>query len=233
MKKTVLFDLDGTLLPMDLQVFINSYILAIGKKFSKTKFDPSLVGKSLWAGIKTMFNNDGSTTNENNFWNTFYAVSNIKKEDVINVFDDFYNNEFNELKSCCGYNGNAVKVVETLKENGYNLILATNPAFPPIATKTRLKWAGINPDYFDYITTYDNSSFCKPNLNYYKEILSKNNLLAQDCIMVGNDVDEDMVASKLNMEVFLLTECLINKNNEDISKYNNGNFSDLLKFFKL
>ena len=37
--------------------------------------------------------------------------------------------------------------------------------------------------------------------------------------MVGNDVKEDMVARKLGMDVFLITDCLINPNNEDIEQF--------------
>ena len=50
--------------------------------------------------------------------------------------------------------------------------------------------------------------------------------------MVGNDTSEDMVAKTLGMKVFLLTDCLINKSNEDISKYKNGSFKDLIEYIK-
>ena len=49
-------------------------------------------------------------------------------------------------------------------------------------------------------------------------------------MMVGNDVDEDMVAEKLGMKVFLLTDCLINKHEEDIEKYPHGDFDALLAY---
>jgi hypothetical protein len=48
--------------------------------------------------------------------------------------------------------------------------------------------------------------------------------------MVGNDVREDMIAQSLGMQVFLLTDCLINRDNQDISAYPHGNFDDLKAF---
>ena len=48
--------------------------------------------------------------------------------------------------------------------------------------------------------------------------------------MVGNDVGEDMAAAKLGMKTFLLTDCLINRNGEDISVYPNGSFDELIEF---
>lgn len=47
--------------------------------------------------------------------------------------------------------------------------------------------------------------------------------------MVGNDVSEDMVAKRVGMQVFLLTDCLINKENRDISLYPNGSFEELVR----
>ena len=49
----------------------------------------------------------------------------------------------------------------------------------------------------------------------------------EECLMVGNDVDDDMVASELGMKVFLLTDCLINKNGLDVNAYPNGSFDQL------
>ena len=51
--------------------------------------------------------------------------------------------------------------------------------------------------------------------------------------MVGNDVEEDMVAKTLGINVFLLTDSLINKNNKDINQYPHGNFHELIKYLEL
>ena len=48
--------------------------------------------------------------------------------------------------------------------------------------------------------------------------------------MVGNDVAEDMIAQQLGMQVFLLTDCMINKANADISVYPHGGFEELKAF---
>ena len=48
--------------------------------------------------------------------------------------------------------------------------------------------------------------------------------------MVGNDVKEDMIAESLGMKVFLLTDCLINKEEKDISVYPNGDLNALLAY---
>ena len=75
-------------------------------------------------------------------------------------------------------------------------------------------------------------SNCKPNIDYYRDILKRIGAKPGECIMVGNDVTEDMVAETIGMKVFLLTDCLINKEEKDISVYPRGSFSQLLEFVK-
>ena len=115
---------------------------------------------------------------------------------------------------------------------GLRTVLATNPVFPPIATHSRIKWAGLDKSDFEYITTYENSSYSKPDPGYYSQILENLGLKAKECLMVGNDVTEDMAAEKLGMKVCLLTPCLINKENKNISAYKNGGFEELAEYIK-
>lgn len=99
-------------------------------------------------------------------------------------------------------------------------------------THERIRWAGLDPQIFDYITTFDNSSYCKPNPAYYRELLAKLDFKAEECLMVGNDVTEDMVAETLDMHTFLLTDCLINRENKDINRWNNGSYPELLNYIR-
>ena len=61
-------------------------------------------------------------------------------------------------------------------------------------------------------------------------ILGKLDAAPQECLMVGNNVDEDMIARTVGMQVFLLTDDLINEHQTDISVYPNGSFDELQQF---
>ena len=69
-------------------------------------------------------------------------------------------------------------------------------------------------------------------MKYYSEILSQFGLSADECIMVGNDIGEDMAAAQLGIKTFLLTDCLIAKNEADKEKYNHGGFLQLSEYLK-
>ncbi len=148
------------------------------------------------------------------------------------MFDEFYATDFQKIKDVCGFTTKAAELIQHIKEKGYRIALATNPLFPSVATESRIRWAGLQPEDFELYTTFETSHYCKPNLDYYKEILKQLQTVPEECLMVGNDVSEDMIAEQLVMRVFLLTDCLINKQNIDISVYPNGDFDKLIKYIE-
>ena len=231
---TVLFDLDGTLLPMDQDLFTKTYFKGLAKKMMPFGYDPEQLIASVWAGTKAMVTNDGSRTCEEAFWDKFASLLGEDIREKEPVFADFYANEFQSVQSVCGCNPEAAKLVRDLKAVGYRVVLATNPLFPAIATESRTRWAGLEPDEFELVTTYENSRFCKPNPAYYQEILEKIGAIPEECIMVGTDVKEDMIpTAKLGMPNFLLTDCLLNKDGLVISAYPQGGFAQLRAYFGL
>lgn len=226
---TILFDLDGTLLPMDQDLFVKSYFGDLAKKLAPYGYEAKQLISTIWAGVEAMVKNDGSCTNEDAFWNQFGQIYGPEKLKDKVVFEEFYRKEFQNSQKVCGFTPESKRLTDDLKAAGYRVFLATNPIFPAVATESRIRWAGLEPSDFEGYTTYENSTSCKPNLTYYKNILQSMGGKAEECLMVGNDVAEDMVARELEMEVFLLTDCLINKNNEDISVYPHGSFPELRK----
>lgn len=233
MIKTVFFDLDGTLLPMDMDEFVKAYMKQLAIKMATHGYDPDKLVKTVWAGTFAMMNNDGTTGNETVFWNVFTNTFGKESLKDMPLFEEFYRNEFQKVADSCGFDPRAAQTVHEIHKMGLNTVLATNPLFPAIATESRVCWAGLNPDDFLMITTYENSRLCKPNPGYYTDILQSLNLNPEECLMVGNDVIEDMAAGKTGMKVFLLTDCLINKNGEDINKYPHGSFHELLNFIQM
>lgn len=230
--KVILFDLDGTLLPMDQDKFIGEYFRGLVKKLTPHGYDPQLLAKTIWQGSEAMITNDGKMTNEQAFWNCVSSVFGQKIMDDAPIFNDYYEHDFDEVRNICGFDPLARETIMALKGEGYRVALATNPVFPAVMTSKRLGWTGLDISDFELYTTYENSHYCKPNPDYYIEIINNLGVSAEDCLMVGNDVDDDMVAEKLGMKVFLLTGCLINKRDVDISSYPNGDFRDLLEYIK-
>ena len=230
--KAVLFDLDGTLLPMDFDEYLKDYFVRMATKMAANGYDDKLLMKGIYAGMHAMVNNDGSCTNEQALWNEMVNVFGEKVKEDAPLFDEYYRVEFQEVKNVCGFNPKAAETVRAIKDMGYRVILATNPMYPSIATESRIHWAGLELEDFEHFTTYEHYSSCKPNIRYYEEVLEKMGLAPEECLMVGNDVEEDMVAETLGMKVFLLPADIINKYNKDISRYPQGDLDDLLAYIE-
>ena len=229
---TILFDLDGTLLPMDQDTFISAYSGGLAMAIAPSGFDKATLGKALWAGISSMVKNDGNKTNEEVFNEAFSAVLGMNISNLQKSFDEYYVNEFPKVKNACGYEEKAADTVREIKNMGFRVALATNPFFPSTATEQRIGWTGLTPADFEIYTTFEDYHFCKPNLDYYREVMANLGVDPEECLMVGNDVGEDMITEQLGCKVFLLTKCLINKENKDISVYPHGDLDDLLAFIK-
>lgn len=230
--KAILFDLDGTLLPMDQETFIKAYFGGLCKRLAPLGYDPAALVDAIWKGTAAMVKNTGERRNEEVFWDTFAAVLGQRICDDAGELDAFYRENFPLVQSACGYDPRAVAVIDAVRAKGLRAVLATNPIFPAVATECRIGWAGLSTTDFELYTTYENSHYCKPNTAYYLEILDRLGLCAEECVMVGNDVGEDMIAQTLGMKVFLLTDCLINKQKADISVYPHGGFDELLTFIE-
>lgn len=229
---TVLFDLDGTLLPMDQEQFIKAYFGGIAAHMAPYGFEGGRLLKTIWMSTGAMIQNATGKTNEEVFWAHMATVygPDIRKEEP--KFDEFYRVGFPKVRTSCGFTPMAAGIIDSCKEKGLRIALATNPFFPATATLQRTGWAGIDPAEFELITTYENSHACKPNPAYYYEVLEKLGVKAEECLMVGNDVEEDMMARELGMQVFLLTPCMINKKEKDITQYPHGGYEDLLAFLE-
>lgn len=228
--KAILFDLDGTLLPMDQEVFLKAYMGSLCKAMMPHGYKSEELIATIWNGMYAMIGNDGEQTNEERFWCEFEKTYGEGSRADERLLAEFYEREFDKVSASCGYTELSRKIIDLCHARGFRVVLATNPVFPEIATQKRVRWAGLEPSHFELITHYGNSSHCKPNPDYYKEILEKIGLSASECIMVGNDVSEDMIARELGMGVFLLKNHIINKNDKDISEYPNGYYEDLLGF---
>lgn len=228
--KAILFDLDGTLLPVDQEEFTKAYFGLVAAKAAPLGYEPGKLVDAVWAGTMDMVKNDGKESNESVFWKKFSSIFGEDIQKDREVFDDFYRVEFNELRKICRPNPDAVTALKRIKELGFRVALATNPLFPSVATENRIRWAGFEPGDFEFYTAYETIGLSKPNPKYYLEVAKRIGLKPDECAMVGNDAFEDGIAETVGMRVFLLTDFLINKGNRDISAFPQGGFQRMTEW---
>lgn len=230
MFKHILFDLDGTLLPMVQDEFVAMYMPSLAGRFVKWGLDPKALTGMIWKGVGAMVMNDGSHTNEEVFWNCFEKLTEIPRSEVEGDMLDFYNNEFNEAIASTRPTETAGKIISGLKKGGVKVYLATNPIFPRCATMNRIRWAGLNAEDFEVITTYEDYHFSKPNVKYFKEIMEQFGLNPKECLMAGNDVEEDLSIRDLGVKTYLVTDTMENKKNLPIHSDYQGTLEELYDF---
>ena len=207
----ILFDLDGTLLPMDLDKYVQIYFKGLSKRLPHIA--PEKVYRMLWDGIGAMMQNDGRQTNREVFAQVFTACTGVDFDASEDAFLKFYRTDYDDCIAACQPVALAGEIVKTLREKGYTLTLATSPLYPRVATQARMRWAGLDANDFSFVTTFDDFHAAKPNVRYFEEVCEKLHVSPKECLLIGNDVLEDGAARETGMRVMLVTDCLINKKN--------------------
>ena len=229
--RAVFFDLDGTLLPIDLDAFMGSYFKALGAHLAPLGVARDDFMAGMRGGIMAMVANDTGKPNADAFWQAFFSCvlptsTGASETDLHAAVEAFYETDFGALGRDVNPNPVAARAIETLAQKGYPLALTTMPMFPRRAVEWRLTWAGVNPKAFSRITTFNNSTAVKPKLNYYAENLAAAGLAGADVLMVGNNTKEDMAALKLGCDGYLVTDYLIDPEGFDIASVRSGSLDD-------
>ncbi len=232
--KHILFDLDGTLLPMVQDEFVKFYMPLLAKSYMNAgvSLDPKKFIGAVWAGYEAMVKNDGSCTNREAFWSYIEPELPIPTEESEKIALNFYADEFNQAICTTKPNPVSNQIVKRAKERGFETYLATNPVFPRCATMNRIRWAGLDAEDFKVITTYETCTYCKPNPEYFRGILEEFSLEPSECLMVGNDVAEDLSIRSLGVKTYLVTDTMENKKNLPIDTEYMGTLDELLKFIE-
>ncbi len=202
--KAILFDLDGTLLAVNLDLFIQQYLKLLSESLAHFIAPKKLIPCLLKASA-ALDKNDGTKTNEKVFEEIFFPLIGYKREEIEPIFDNFYDQVFPELRRYTRRKPEARSVVQLAFDRGIDVVIATTPLLPETAIVQRLEWAGVPVTDFPFrlITTFENSRANKPNIIYYKQILEEIGHPAERCLMVG-DEDKDMMAANLGLKTFLV-----------------------------
>lgn len=233
--KAILFDLDGTLLPMDMKEFTEGYFVDLYKSARVPEIDIKDFIDIVWKSTYAMMKNDGSVTNRDAFWNSFAALTGYSAEEIEEIDRkclSFYGNEFKASKRFCQDNPLAKKAVAVAREKAEKVILATNAIFPKVGQLSRLEWIDLKEADFDLITNYESGYYCKPNPKYFLDIMEKMNLKPEECLMIGNDEREDMLcASSVGIDCFLVTDTMIPYKDQPWNG-DRGTFTDMIELLE-
>ncbi|MFW9829374.1 MAG: HAD family hydrolase [Candidatus Thorarchaeota archaeon] len=204
--KAILFDLDNTLIEVDLDKFIPQYLNLLAQSVAHIISPKKFIAKILVAS-KAVEENDGKKSNEDVYAEKFFPLEGYSREEIKPFFDKFYKEEFCKLKQYTKKKPEARSVVQKAFNKGYDVVIATTPMLPATAIEQRLEWAGVADFPYRLITTIENSHASKSltHLLYYDQILDKIGYPAEKCLMIGDD-DKDLVARRLGMLTYLIDQ---------------------------
>ena len=231
MIKLIMCDLDNTLLPLYTQEkFVDIWFRDVAKKFYEHHLNQAIGLNAMNEGCRAMVFNKGGKLNIDVFYEVACELSGYTREQLEAVMNDYYATTFDNVREIARENPYAPQIARLMREKAEHAVIATMPMFPIEACNKRLSWVGLNASMFDLVTTCDYSSTCKPNTQYYAEILEDFNVKPHQALMIGNDVREDMEpCEQLGIDTFLVTEHLIT-HNLPYSRFRQGNYPDLIEY---
>ena len=205
MSLTLLLDLDDTLLDTNLDAFMPAYFHALAQHLANHT-TPNTMLRALIAGMNLMNESEDPTRSlQQIFDSDFYPKLGVPRDELIDPLEDFYDNVFPTLAQHTQLRPGAVPLVEWALSCGYRIAIATNPLFPRKATYHRLRWAGFDPARFELVSTFEHFHFTKTHPAYYAEVLGRLGWPEGPILMVGNDVEQDLIpAHRLGLKTYLV-----------------------------
>jgi len=201
--RAVLFDLDGTLLDNDMDVFITHYLRRFAPHLAHRIPADKFVQAWLHALQMMLRNTDVTLTNQQVFDLHFYPQLGLSRQDALPSEKAFFATSYRGLSSLVRPRPGARETVQAMLDAGLLAVIATNPIFPRVAVEQRLEWAGVGDLPFALVTHAENMHATKPHAHYYHEVLKHIDCAPDECIMVGDDYINDIQpATKLGMRTY-------------------------------
>jgi len=205
MLKAVLFDLDNTLILFEEEKFLGGYYPVLAARFAGI-FPNGQFAERLMKATVVLRDNDGSKINRELFLGAFCDGLSVNRDEVWVRFEQFFSLDFDMFRDAVTAAPGAEAAFRHVKERGLKIVVATNPIWPLVVQKKRLAWAGLADIDVDLITHIDNMSYCKPQLGYFSQICQMISVKPGECLMVGDDPANDMVAARTGMKTYQTTD---------------------------
>jgi len=209
--QAVLFDLDGTLIDVDMNRFVPIYLRRL-TGYMSDQVSPAHAIQSLHNAVAAMFaNTDANRTLESILFEVLESELAISPEQYAECLESFCQNDLEELRPLVAGHPLSSQLIASSLGRGWKVVLATNPIFPRAIIDARLAWGELDGEAFHHVTAYETAHFCKPSASFFEEILDYLKVPAEACLMVGNDTLHDLSASQVGMQTCLLTPWRIDR----------------------
>lgn len=199
MLKAVVFDMDETLLRINLNAFMA--VLARDESALLAEVGRTSAVRVLAAYSRALLEvnrtgRDGSRTNREVFDDAIergcgVVLSDPVIADVLACYEREVLPRRNNALIGARQMPGAAAAVDAVAARGLRCALFTNPSFSRACIECRMGWGGLSDMPFELVTVMENSSHCKPDAAYYLEGLSKMGLGPSEALMVGNDPKRD------------------------------------------
>ncbi|HUI88926.1 MAG TPA: DinB family protein [Anaerolineales bacterium] len=192
MTLTLLLDLDDTLLETNMGAFIPAYFQALSNHLQEYVPAEKML-PALMKGTELMLaSEDPTRTLQEVFESYFYPQLGVPKEKVTHRIEQFYDEVYPSLGSVTKKREGAVELLDWALARGYRVAVATDPLFPRKAIHHRIRWAGLDPERFELVSSFETFHFTKSHPAYFAEVLGRLGWPSEPVLMVGNDVDRDL-----------------------------------------
>ncbi len=230
--QAVLFDLDGTLIDVDMNRFVPIYLRRL-TEYMSSQVSPAGAIRTLHLAVAAMFANaDAGRTLESVLLEVLESELAISPVFYAECLEQFCRNDLDSMRPLVTGHPLSSQLIESSQSRGWTIVLATNPIFPRVVIDARLTWGELDGHVFHHITAYETAHFCKPSPRFFEEIQEQLQIPAERCLMVGNDPLHDLSASQVGMQTCLLTPWRIKRPGEQFKADWQGDHKELLALFE-
>jgi FMN phosphatase YigB (HAD superfamily) len=228
--EAILFDLDGTLLEIEMQKYIPAYAGYLAASL-QSEVEPGKTINGIFSAINALINRpSGHVTNESYFFQHIADQLNLDINLIRSSFINRFSQDLTFLDPLMQPMPLTRELICQCTIRDITIVIATNPVFPRVVIESRLARAGLTDVGFNLVTSYENCCCCKPNPDYFSSILTLLDLPASACLMVGNDSGHDLAARKVGIPTFLIDTWLIDRCHGDFMTELRGDHRALLDF---
>jgi len=228
--RALLFDLDGTLLRVEMRNFITRYVSGFHARCSDFVGLDALQ-RAMRAGIHLLLETETEgPSNEDRLFAYLAARLHLAEDMLRERFARYLAHDLESLSDAVQPIPEVGPLLALCRQAGVPLVLATNPVFPQALIEARCRWVGIDPASFSHLTYFENSHYCKPQSGYFMEVAARLGVDPASCLMVGNDTSHDLSATRVGMTTWLLDPYLLEREGPTWPPDHRGNHQQLHDF---